>query len=188
MQINDPDVVAEVAAVFQAYEAALAANDVEALTGFFWDSPLALRFGVAEELYGAEEIAEFRRSRKINFTDRIATREQIVTLGSDLALATLEFGVTVAGQRKHGRQSQVWVRIPGHGWRVVSAHVSHKVTPQPDPAAAFVAAAERLEPLPIDPEFREGVAANLRVAAQIAAPLMSFDLSEEVEPAPRFEP
>ena len=188
MQINDPDVVSEVVAVFHAYETALAANDVEALTGFFWDSRHALRFGVAEELYGADAITEFRRNRKINFTERSAIREEIVTLGTDLAIATLEFGVTVAGQRKHGRQSQVWVRIPDLGWRAVSAHVSHKVTPQPDPAAAFVAAAERFEQLPIDPEFREGVAANLKIAALIAGPLLQFELPEEAEPAPRFEP
>lgn len=32
-------VEAEVRAVFDGYEAALAANDVAALTGYFWDSP-----------------------------------------------------------------------------------------------------------------------------------------------------
>ncbi len=30
---------------------------------------------------------------------------------------------------KHGRQSQVWVRFPDAGWKIVSAHVSHKVVP-----------------------------------------------------------
>lgn len=188
MQINDPEVVAEVSAIFRAYEKALADNDVDALTGFFWDSPQALRFGVAEELYGAEQISEFRRTRKINFTDRTAIRDEIVTIGKDLALATLEFGVTVMGQRKHGRQSQVWVRFPDVGWRVVSAHVSHKVTPQPAPATAFAQASERFAPLPIDPEFREGVAANLEIAARIAAPLLEFALDDEVAPAPTFVP
>ena len=188
MQINDPKVQAEVAAAFVAYEKALAENDADTLTAFFWDSPHALRFGVAEELYGADEIAEFRRTRKINFTDRTPIREQIVTIGSDLALTTLEFGVTVAGQRKHGRQSQVWVRFAGDGWRIVSAHVSHKLTPQPSPAAAYVTAAERLLGLPIDPALREGVAANLEIAARIAAPLLEFELSDDVMPAPTFAP
>ena len=188
MQINDPAVVEEVTAVFHAYEQALADNDVAALTEFFWDSPQALRFGVAEELYGAEAIGEFRRTRKINFTDRTAMREQVVTIGRDLAMATLEFGVTVMGQRKHGRQSQVWVRFPGQGWRVVSAHVSHKVTPGPDAGLAFTLAAGRLTPLPIDPEFRDGVAANLEIAARIAAPLLEFDLPDDIEPAPTFVP
>jgi hypothetical protein len=188
VQINDPEVVAEVTTTFHAYEKALADNDVEALTAFFWDSPQALRFGVAEELYGAEAISEFRRTRKINFTDRTALREQVVTIGRDLALATLEFGVTVMGQRKHGRQSQVWVRFPELGWRVVSAHVSHKVTPGPSPAAAFSRASEQIAPLAIDPEFRDGVAANLEVAARIAAPLLAFGLADDVTPAPTFEP
>ena len=188
MQINDPIVAAEVTAAFHAYEKALAENDVGALTKFFWESPLALRFGVAEELYGADEISEFRRTRKVNFTDRKVIREEVVTLGNDLAIATLEFGVTVAGQRKHGRQSQVWVRFPDGGWKVVSAHVSHKVVPPPAPAVAFAQAAERLEGLPIDPAFREGVAMNLQIAANIAEPLMAFELPEEVEPAPKFFP
>ncbi len=188
MRIDDPEVVAEVTATFHAYEKALADNDVQALTGFFWDSPQALRFGVAEELYGADEITEFRRTRKINFTDRTAIREQVVTIGRDLALATLEFGVTVMGQRKHGRQSQVWVRFPELGWRVVSAHVSHKLTPAPGPAAAWAQAGERFAALPIDPAFREGVAANLEIAARIAGPLLEFELADDVTPAPTFVP
>ena len=188
MKIDDPEVVAEVTATFHAYEKALADNDVQALTGFFWDSPQALRFGVAEELYGADEITEFRRTRKINFTDRTAIREQVVTIGRDLALATLEFGVTVMGQRKHGRQSQVWVRFPELGWRVVSAHVSHKLTPAPGPAAAWAQAGERFAALPIDPAFREGVAANLEIAARIAGPLLEFELGDDVTPAPTFVP
>src|SRR4029077_21219846 len=62
-QLNDPAVVAEVAALHEAYEEALIGNDVEKLTGFFWDSPDALRFGVAESLYGAEKILAFRKAR-----------------------------------------------------------------------------------------------------------------------------
>ena len=43
MEINIPEVVAEVTAAFERYEAALVANDVSVLDELFWDSPLTLR-------------------------------------------------------------------------------------------------------------------------------------------------
>ncbi len=82
MQVNLEDVVAEVRARFEDYERALVANDVEALKSYFWDSPHALRFGVTEELYGANEISAFRTARKINFTDRTSLKETVVSLGA----------------------------------------------------------------------------------------------------------
>ena len=124
--VNDPEVVAELSAQLKDYERALVDNDVAALTGYFWASPDALRFGVAEELYGAEEIESFRRTRKVNFTNRKVLRENIVTLGPDFAVATLEFHVTVNGSQKHGRQSQVWVRFPDLGWRGSSRHTCRR--------------------------------------------------------------
>jgi len=38
-QVNLPNVVAEVAAVFRRYETALVGNDIEVLDALFWDSP-----------------------------------------------------------------------------------------------------------------------------------------------------
>ena len=70
MPINDPDVVAEVQALHEQYETALANNDVVTLTRFFWNSPLALRFGVRENLYGAEQIEAFRKARPALGLDR----------------------------------------------------------------------------------------------------------------------
>jgi hypothetical protein len=194
VQINDPAVVAAVEAVSDAYERALLDNDVEALTGFFWDSPHALRFGVAEELYGVEAIAEFRKARKAAFLDRKTLRRDVVTLGTDLAMVTIEFEIVAFGNPRHGRQSQVWVQLPGDGWRVVSAHVSHRVTPQnaaafnADDAGPFAAAAAALLDVPIEPAHRQGVAFNLGVMARIAGPLMAIDLPDSAEPAPRFIP
>ncbi len=52
LEINIPEVVAEVTATFQSYERALVANDVEALDALFWNNPNTLRFGIAENLYG----------------------------------------------------------------------------------------------------------------------------------------
>lgn len=191
-QVNDPRVVAEVADLLRDYERALVDNDVAALTSYFWSSPHAVRFGVTEELYGADEIESFRQARKVNFTNRKILREQIVAVGSDLAVATVEFHVTVNAFQKHGRQSQVWVRFPNLGWRIISAHVSHKVisgAPQPtDPAVAYAAAADRYVGPATDPAFRDGIAMNLQIAARIAAPLLAVELPEDIEPAARFVP
>lgn len=190
-EINRADVVTEVRALCEAYDQALISNDVPALDGYFWSSDQALRFGVTEELYGADEIAAFRKARVVNFGDRANLRETILTVGSDLALSNVEFSVTVAGSKRHGRQSQVWVRIPEIGWRIVSAHVSHRVTPSNSAAfgvgPAYGAAAAALLGLAVDPAFKDGVAANLDVMAKVVAPLMQLDLSD-VEPAPGFTP
>jgi len=194
VQINDPAVAAEVEAASDAYERALIDNDVDALTGFFWDSPYALRFGVTEELYGAQAIGEFRKNRKAMFLDRKTVRREVVTLGDDLAMVTIEFEIVVFGNPRHGRQSQVWARFPESGWRVVSAHVSHRVTPQTaaafntDDAGPYAAAAAAMLDVPIDSAHRQGVAFNLGIMARIAGPLMAIDLPESVEPAPRFIP
>ncbi len=63
MIINDPEVLAEVTAVFTRYEAALVANDVAVLDELFLDSPLTIRYGIAENLYGSEAIRAFRLAR-----------------------------------------------------------------------------------------------------------------------------
>jgi hypothetical protein len=174
--INDPDVVAEVTALHEEYETALANNDVEKLTGFFWNSPHSLRFGVRENLYGAEQIEAFRKARSPIGLDRKMFNVQIVTFGQTCAAVTLEF----QRQDHHGRQSQVWWKFP-EGWKVVSAHVSFMYETYSEQAAAFVG-------LPIPVENSNAVARNLERAAMIAAPLLTFDLTEETQCAPRFEP
>jgi hypothetical protein len=120
MTVNDPDVVAEVVAQVQAYEDALMANDLEALDGFFWRSPLTTRFGVSENLHGFDEIAAFRVGRVGGSPTRTQTRVDVVALGRDVAVANVEF-LRASGQA--GRQSQTWLRT-AEGWRVCSAHVS----------------------------------------------------------------
>jgi hypothetical protein len=123
MLVNDPEIVAELQALYPKYEAALVANDAETLTRMFWASPQAMRFGVTENLYGIEEIDAFRKSRSPANLTRTVRRLDIVTFGLDFGSVTLEFERTVDGQMISGRQSQVWVRLP-EGWRIVSAHVS----------------------------------------------------------------
>jgi hypothetical protein len=121
MQINLPDVLAEVTAAFGRYEKALVTNDVAVLDELFWDSPHTLRFGVTENLYGCEAIRAFRAGRPAQGLDRAVLRTVITTYGRDFATANIEF--QRAASSKTGRQSQAWMRT-AHGWRVVCAHVS----------------------------------------------------------------
>ena len=121
MDINIPDVVAEVTAAFQRYEKALNTNDVATLDQLFWNSPHTLRYGVGENLYGYEAIAAFRAARPAQGLQREVLRTVITTYGRDFATADVEF--RRAGAERTGRQSQTWVRMP-EGWRVVAAHVS----------------------------------------------------------------
>lgn len=121
MEINLPEVVAEVTAVFHRYEQALVANDVAVLDELFWDSPHTLRYGVGENLYGYEAIAAFRAARPAQGLARELLKTVITTYGRDFATANVEF--RRAGSERTGRQSQTWMRTE-HGWRVVAAHVS----------------------------------------------------------------
>ena len=127
MDINLPDVKAEVEAAFAEYETALVTNDVDTLQGLFWDSAHTIRYGIGENLYGFEEIGAFRAGRSPVGLARTTSRTVITTYGRDFATAsTLFHRETVPG--KVGRQMQTWARTPD-GWRVVAAHVS--VIPAP---------------------------------------------------------
>ncbi len=122
MEINLPEVKAEVEAAFARYEEALVTNDVQALQALFWDSDMTIRYGIGENLYGYAEIGAFRAARSPVGLARSTTRTVITTFGHDFATAsTLFHRQTTPG--KVGRQMQTWARTPD-GWRVVAAHVS----------------------------------------------------------------
>lgn len=121
MQVNDPVALAELGSAFEAYEAALMSNDVETLDGLFWKSPHTVRYGVGENLYGAEEILAFRRQRRGGSPQRRLTRTVITTFGDSFGVTSTEF--VRQGGARIGRQSQTWVRL-AEGWRIVAAHVS----------------------------------------------------------------
>ena len=123
MTINDPEVIAELSAVYPRYEEALVNNDVDTLVAMFWTGPQVTRFGVSENLYGPEELEAFRKSRPATNLARTVTKLEIVSFGRDFASVTLEFQRVTSNRIVSGRQSQVWVRMP-EGWRVVQAHVS----------------------------------------------------------------
>ena len=122
MEIDLPDVVAEVKAAFARYEKALIGNDVAELDAIFHDDPRTIRYGGTENLYGYGEIAAFRAARSPAGLARTLSKTVITTYGRDFAVASTLFERTSA-PGKIGRQMQTWVRF-AHGWQVVAAHVS----------------------------------------------------------------
>lgn len=122
MLVDSPDVISEVAHAFRRYEMALVANDIATLDELFCDSPVTIRYGADESLYGYAAIQAFRSARPGAGLDRRLEQTVITSYGQDTAVAsTLFFRKAAPG--KVGRQMQTWVRFP-EGWRVVAAHVS----------------------------------------------------------------
>jgi ketosteroid isomerase-like protein len=107
-----------------AYEKALIENDLAALNFFFWDSPITVRFGQSENLFGAAAIQNFRQQRSIKWLARKVTRLECLVLDEDHGVINLCFTREYEGIEKEGRQTQVWKRFPDLGWKIVSAHVS----------------------------------------------------------------
>jgi hypothetical protein len=122
MEIDLPEVVAEVRAEFERYEAALVSNDVATLDAIFHNDARTIRYGGAENLYGYAAIKAFRAARAPAGLARTLSKTVISTYGRDHAVAsTLFHRASMPG--KVGRQMQTWIRFP-EGWRVVAAHVS----------------------------------------------------------------
>jgi len=129
VEINIPEIVAEVSAVFERYEEALVTNDVATLDELFWDDARTIRYGVTENLYGIDEIRAFRAARSPLNLARTIDQTVITTFGRDCATANTLF-VRDSGGGKVGRQSQTWIRT-ARGWRVAAAHVSLLFVPLP---------------------------------------------------------
>ena len=121
MDINLPHVVTAVTRAFIDYERALLANELATLDAYFWNSQNTVRYGVAENLQGAQTIARYRRHCQPVGPGRQLLRTVVSTFGEDFATVSTEFhdGVT----SRLGRQMQTWARLDG-GWKVVAAHVS----------------------------------------------------------------
>ena len=131
LDINHPEVHAEVSAVFARYEHALVNNLIDELDALFWPSPHTVRYGAAENLHGIDAIRAFRAARPAVGLARQLHDTVITTFGRDMATAMTTF--RRSGRNKLGRQSQTWVRMPA-GWQVVAAHVS-LIDPPADPSA-----------------------------------------------------
>lgn len=121
LPVNLPDVIAEVTVLCDAYEVALMANDLDTLDALFWSASETLRYGIAENLYGIEEIRAYRVGRTGGSPQRDVLRRVITTHGTEVATCNLEFIRPATGTR--GRQSQTWIRT-ADGWKIAAAHVS----------------------------------------------------------------
>ncbi len=109
-------------AAFARYEAALRAKDVTTLNALFCGAPETIRYGMAENLYGFDEIAAVRGARPSAGLMRSLARAVITAYGRDTAVASTLFRRrTMLG--KLGRSMQARVRFP-EGWQIVAAHVS----------------------------------------------------------------
>jgi hypothetical protein len=121
LEINIPEIVAEVTDAFMRYERALIANDIEVLDELFWNTRHTVRYGVRENLYGFDAIAGFRRSGPAMDLTRTLMNTVITSYGRDFATANTEF--QRPGSTMSGRQSHVWIRT-ADGWKIAAAHVS----------------------------------------------------------------
>jgi ketosteroid isomerase-like protein len=120
-QVNRPEIVAEVTALFLDYEAALMANDVAALNAHFWAHDAVTRYGIADVQKGHAALVAYRARVPAPDFQRTLHDVRISTFGSDMAVAMCEF--RRSDTPLHGFQTQTWVRLPS-GWKIVSAHVS----------------------------------------------------------------
>ncbi|MBI5255047.1 MAG: oxalurate catabolism protein HpxZ [Burkholderiales bacterium] len=120
-ELDRPEVVATLTALFHDYERALMANDRAALDAYFWDDARTTRYGIADRQWGAEALRAFRASVPAPGFTRTLHHLRISTFGEDVAVAQVEFERSDTPLR--GFQSQTWVRFDA-GWKIVAAHVS----------------------------------------------------------------
>lgn len=112
-----------VLACFTAYEQALSVGDVVAMDSWFADDVRTVRFGIAEEQWGAEEIRRWR-STAPQVPEGRQLGETAVDLWADnLAVVTTLFRYPASVLV--GRQSQTWL-LTEAGWRIIHAHVSER--------------------------------------------------------------
>ncbi|MEX0269497.1 oxalurate catabolism protein HpxZ [Leptolyngbyaceae cyanobacterium UHCC 1019] len=120
---SQSDLIAELTQLYRTYETALCCNDLVTLDALFWESADVVRFGATENLYGIDEIRQFRQNRPTKNLERQISNLKVIPFGEDTAAITLEFCRQIDGVARSGRQSQFWRKFP-QGWRIVSAHVS----------------------------------------------------------------
>lgn len=125
-EVNRHEIVTEIEECFADYDRALLANDVTRLDHWFWNDPQVIRYGTAEELYGAGAIAAYRRTSSGWIKRGPLSRKTITTFGSHTATISVEFDDATG----HGRQMQTWVRMGGN-WKIVCAHVSIRTADSP---------------------------------------------------------
>lgn len=122
LELNIPEVVAELKVAYLEYQKAVDTNDYETMNKLFWKSPSTVRFGPNGTLIGHEALSAYRRERVGHISsERMLRNTVITTFGRDFAATNTE--TMKHGQTIIGRQSQSWIRTP-EGWRIAAAHVS----------------------------------------------------------------
>lgn len=121
MELNSFKIQREIEIYSDAYERALAENNIKILDDLFWAGSEVVRYGVTENLYGSDEIAAFRRTRKGGAPARKNTYRHITTINDNCAVVSIEFQQEYS--HKKGRQMQTWIRI-NNKWKIIAAHVS----------------------------------------------------------------
>ncbi|WP_208453964.1 oxalurate catabolism protein HpxZ [Burkholderia gladioli] len=134
IELNRPEILAEVRAAFEAYERALVDNDVPAMDALFWNAPEVVRYGIAEIQHGGAAIRAWRASCEPVPPSRRLHRTVITSFGGEHATVSTEFSSDATTLL--GRQMQTWARLDGtdtlhRGWRIVAAHVSLIDAPEP---------------------------------------------------------
>ena len=110
-----------VRAAVAAYDAALRADDLDAVGAWFDDAATTTRFDERGAVRGAGEIdAMRRRSAPGSARDRVDGRQDVWLVAPGAAVATLEFTRPGGAQ---GLRTQVW-RATEEGWRITHAHLS----------------------------------------------------------------
>ena len=127
IELNRPDIAAEVERAFVAYERALVDNDIATMNDLFWHAPETVRYGIAEVQHGGDEIRRWRESCVPVPRSRRLHRTVVTTFGTDYATVSTEF--TSDATPLLGRQMQTWARVGDRlgefaGWMIVAAHVS----------------------------------------------------------------
>jgi hypothetical protein len=181
-EINKLSVRAELTALHEKYEKALLGNDVAALASLFWNSPHAVRYGTTENLYGAPEINAFRQGRPNLNLARTVERLEITTFGDSVGIVNLEFKRDIDGVPRHGRQTQIWMKLAGD-WKIVSAHVSLMGMP-----ASYVDVVAANIGLPIAAADHASVEEEFKRISEVAQVMLRFPLDQTVEAAATFQP
>lgn len=117
--MSGPDAPAGLLEALDAYERALATDDLAALDDAFVRSPTTLRGDDRGLLVGHDAISAFRGARG-GVASRTLTRVEVRALADDLALVVAVSTFDAGGS---GLQTQLWRRQDGT-WRIEAAHVT----------------------------------------------------------------
>jgi hypothetical protein len=117
--------VDEVRAAVAMYDAALRSNALDEVDSWFVESESTSRFGISSAAYGAVAVAAARRHPDRASpapVDRVDGRHELIALGDNVVVATLEH--QRLGDPTRRRRTQVWWQVAAGQWRIAHAHLS----------------------------------------------------------------